>query len=304
MGIAREIANKVFQNLGDPATLITNKETLAEVLRIAFDNYRVYLDEIRQVETTDQQPDAWMSSINPHEVTPYLSVASCWYNPPIPLYRRTVGSTRTRVHDLCTELRRYFDSGTLDTASDLYLLLQEIEGMQPEEPIEQCPRSLAEEAHTLGRQQPSKLHDAGSSPAVDATSFDGCPACAGAPNTKHVPPCSAEKAASRVEPTGRPLTPQEAAVVEAFSDELTTIHRCKCGALPSTTIRGQMYCTNCGQYRKDKANRSQPEKASGEPKSGDPCPVCASGRIGQSGNFLRCGNCGWMRDPTLHTKGE
>lgn len=34
---------------------------------------------------------------------------------------------------------------------------------------------------------------------------------------------------------------------------------------------------------------------------GDPCPVCASGRIGQSGYNFRCANCGWlgprMREP-------
>ena len=46
--------------------------------------------------------------------------------------------------------------------------------MHAVEPTEQRPRSLAEEAHTLGRQQPSKLHDAGSSPAVDAIR---CPKC-------------------------------------------------------------------------------------------------------------------------------
>lgn len=32
-----------------------------------------------------------------------------------------------RCMDLAAELRRYFDSGTLDTAADLYLLLQEVE---------------------------------------------------------------------------------------------------------------------------------------------------------------------------------
>lgn len=33
---------------------------------------------------------------------------------------------------------------------------------------------------------------------------------------------------------------------------------------------------------------------------GQPCPCCGFGRIGQSGVFLRCGNCGWLRDPSLH----
>jgi uncharacterized Zn finger protein (UPF0148 family) len=46
---------------------------------------------------------------------------------------------QSRCMDLCGELRRYFESGTLDTASDLYLLLQEVEAMQPEEPPAQCP---------------------------------------------------------------------------------------------------------------------------------------------------------------------
>jgi Lar family restriction alleviation protein len=32
---------------------------------------------------------------------------------------------------------------------------------------------------------------------------------------------------------------------------------------------------------------------------GNPCPVCATGKIGQSGVFLRCANCGWLRDPEL-----
>jgi hypothetical protein len=29
-------------------------------------------------------------------------------------------------------------------------------------------------------------------------------------------------------------------------------------------------------------------------KIGDPCPTCASGRIGQSGHNYRCANCGWL----------
>lgn len=33
---------------------------------------------------------------------------------------------------------------------------------------------------------------------------------------------------------------------------------------------------------------------------GDRCPTCASGRISPSGVFLRCNNCGWLRDPDLH----
>jgi ribosomal protein L37AE/L43A len=28
--------------------------------------------------------------------------------------------------------------------------------------------------------------------------------------------------------------------------------------------------------------------------SGDPCPVCASGRVGRSGYNYRCSNCGWL----------
>lgn len=27
---------------------------------------------------------------------------------------------------------------------------------------------------------------------------------------------------------------------------------------------------------------------------GDPCPVCATGRLGQSGYNYRCANCGWL----------
>jgi hypothetical protein len=34
---------------------------------------------------------------------------------------------------------------------------------------------------------------------------------------------------------------------------------------------------------------------------GQPCPTCASGRIGQSGTALRCGNCGWLKYPQLPT---
>lgn len=45
-----------------------------------------------------------------------------------------VETTPSRVWDLCAELRRYFDSGTLNETSDLYLLLKEIEAMRPEEP--------------------------------------------------------------------------------------------------------------------------------------------------------------------------
>lgn len=41
---------------------------------------------------------------------------------------------RCRAMDLAEELRRYFDSGTLDEASDLYLLLKEVEAMRPVEP--------------------------------------------------------------------------------------------------------------------------------------------------------------------------
>jgi len=40
--------------------------------------------------------------------------------------------------------------------------------VRPVETTECTARSLAEEAHTLGRQQPSKLHDAGSNPAGQA----------------------------------------------------------------------------------------------------------------------------------------
>ena len=52
---------------------------------------------------------------------------------------------------------------------------------------------------------------------------------------------------------GRPLTAAEAKVIEEFGDELVTIYPCKCGATPGTTIRGQMFCTNCGEYRADKS---------------------------------------------------
>lgn len=30
------------------------------------------------------------------------------------------------------------------------------------------------------------------------------------------------------------------------------------------------------------------------PTIGDPCPVCASGRISHSQYNYRCGNCGWL----------
>lgn len=33
----------------------------------------------------------------------------------------------SRYKDLATELRRYFDSGSYDTATDLYIILQEVE---------------------------------------------------------------------------------------------------------------------------------------------------------------------------------
>jgi len=41
--------------------------------------------------------------------------------------RAALNLARPRWLDLCAELRRYFDSGTLDKASDLYLLLCEVE---------------------------------------------------------------------------------------------------------------------------------------------------------------------------------
>jgi hypothetical protein len=31
-----------------------------------------------------------------------------------------------------------------------------------------------------------------------------------------------------------------------------------------------------------------------ELKTGDQCPICATGRIGQSQYNLRCANCGWL----------
>lgn len=67
------------------------------------------------------------------------------------------------------------------------------------------PRSLAEGANTAGRQHPSKVHDVGSNPIGDAT-FEGCPACAGAPNAEHVSPCSAQKAsANPLDDAGLPV---------------------------------------------------------------------------------------------------
>lgn len=78
--------------------------------------------------------------------------------------------------------------------------------------------------------------------------------------------------------------------------------------IPPVQIVNKTPCRICGNGPHHRGgnpvHKYSPEKASGDPKPGDPCPVCASGRIGQSGIFLRCGNCGWMRDPTLHTKGE
>ena len=64
---------------------------------------------------------------------------------------------------------------------------------------------------------------------------------------------SAQVQPEKASTEGRPLTAAEAKVIEEFGDELVTIYPCKCGATPGTTIRGQMFCTNCGEYRADKS---------------------------------------------------
>jgi hypothetical protein len=43
-----------------------------------------------------------------------------------------------------------------------------------------------------------------------------------------------------------------------------------------------------------RATEARPAKVVPLPSIGDPCPVCASGRIGQSQGNFRCGNCGWL----------
>lgn len=40
-----------------------------------------------------------------------------------------------------------------------------------------------------------------------------------------------------------------------------------------------------------------PTEVTGRYGIGQPCPMCASGRIGQSGTALRCANCGWLKYP-------
>ena len=54
----------------------------------------------------------------------------------------------------------------------IHCLEQMPEEDSPEEPKEHPARSLAEEVNTLGRQHPSKVHDAGSNPVGQATPSD------------------------------------------------------------------------------------------------------------------------------------
>jgi len=52
-----------------------------------------------------------------------------------------------RIFDLCAELRRYFDSGLLNEATDLHLLLKEIEAQKPpEDPTASKDHDLAKQA--------------------------------------------------------------------------------------------------------------------------------------------------------------
>lgn len=101
---------------------------------------------------------------------------------------------------------------------------------------------------------------------------------------------------SKVTTEGRPLTHAEAAVVEAFSDELTTIYRCKCGSLPGTSIRGQMYCTNCGNYRADKPGS--------QVKATSDCSGCRNGYPLLAGAHERPNGAGWEVCTAQNGKGD
>jgi len=43
-----------------------------------------------------------------------------------------------------------------------------------------------------------------------------------------------------------------------------------------------------------RAAEARPAEVAPLPSFGDPCPCCASGKIGQSGYDFRCANCGWL----------
>jgi len=59
----------------------------------------------------------------------------------------------------------------------------------------------------------------------------------------------------------------------------------RCNCIPMAA-RPHKYCYDCG---------GRIEKP-WTPVAGDFCPVCSTGQIGQSGVFLSCPNCGWLRD--------
>lgn len=60
---------------------------------------------------------------------------------------------------------------------------------------------------------------------------------------------------------------------------------------------GNLNMSQChGTGAVPRAAEARPAEAAPPPESriGDPCPVCASGRIGQQGYYIRCANCGWL----------
>lgn len=73
-----------------------------------------------------------------------LAPATPWYKLPasrvaidgdiVPFGWKPAETTPSRVRDLCAELRRHFDVGSISEETDLYLLLKEVEVMQSVEP--------------------------------------------------------------------------------------------------------------------------------------------------------------------------
>lgn len=84
----------------------------------------------------EAKPSEGMATVTEKQIAPDRSHL-VWPSCGVRLQMRQVETTaphRCRAMDLAGELRRYFDSGTLDEASDLYLLLKEVEAMRPVEP--------------------------------------------------------------------------------------------------------------------------------------------------------------------------
>ena len=65
------------------------------------------------------------------------------------------------------------------------------------------------------------------------------------------------------------------------------------GAEAGNLTQGQLVI-GLGVLSSKGADSARPADRVPPPAAGDPCPVCATGRIGQSGYNYRCANCGWL----------